>query len=307
MKDNVLKRYFNMKKEYKDPDSFDSKEYDVDFYRDYHNAIKNNGDFYEKLGIEFEFKEDAKGIQMKIGENKLQLKSDQFGFSFNGIDPNKIYPYDAYLLLFDDDELQKDDEHSPLNKVASWVKKTRVVGGSFLWPIENGDTNFNPEYNKKRGGHCYSDKKYYIQDRVDLTLYEIQEVYDFINNKKAKEEIRGNILIKYSNEGTNMFKFLKTFETFETFIIVFGFDGNFVRKVGNEWKIVNIFPYNCDDEDKTDKDGEYVYLNDKYVEKARREKKLFTINTKAEDFEKMFDVVCKLINKRRIELKRRKN
>lgn len=31
MKDNVLKRYFNMKKEYKDPDSFDSKEYDVDF------------------------------------------------------------------------------------------------------------------------------------------------------------------------------------------------------------------------------------------------------------------------------------
>ena len=104
-----------------------------------------------------------------------------------------------------------------------------------------------------------------------------------------------------------MYEFLELFKDFETFIKVFGFDGNFVRKVGNEWKIVNIFPYNCDDEDKTDKDGEYVYLNDKYVEKARRGKKLFTINTKAEDFEKMFDVVCKLINKRRIELKRRKN
>lgn len=293
---------------YHDPYGF-PEEYNYRFYETFCNALqshfvdlKTNKEIDLKDDITFEthqspIKRTDMGIFYKKGNINLQLKSDQFGFSAVYGDKEHVYPYRAYY------ESKNVDKVEAKNKIFSengWINKTRQPGGSFLWPIE--DTKFNPEYNKKRGGHCYSDKKYYIQDRVDLTLYEIQEVYDFINNKKTKEEIRENILIKCSNEGTNMFKFLKTFETFETFIKVFGFDGNFVRKVKNEWKIVNIFPYKCDDEDKTDRDDEYVYLNDKYVKKARCGDKLFTINTKAEDFENMFNVVCKLIEKRRKKL-----
>lgn len=295
-KDNVLKRYFDMKARYKDPDGYTNK---PEYYYEYYSLLKTHA-----KQINFIQGTEEDGYPIFI--NDMKLKSDQFGFSFATISSKKFHPYDAYLLLFNDAELLKDDENSPLNKVDTWINKTRSVGGSFLWPLEDPKKyppNQNPPYNFYRGGLVKINiSRYgsYIQDRVDLTLYEIKEVYDFINNKKTKKEIKGNILIKYSSEETNMFKFLNIFGTFETFVKIFGFDNNFVRQVDNDWKVVNIFETKKKDLKSPEK---IKYIDSIYIKEARNKKHLFTKNTTVEEFENMFDLICTLIEQRREKLK----
>lgn len=280
-------------KGYRDPDSFVTRKYNKCFYSEYWKAIKEKG---KKHGIDFQFNFDAKktseyGIQMVINnEGKtIQLKSDQFGFSIP--DGKFKHPYYIYYSK----AVNASDRENAITNISKYREITRLVGGSFLWPIEEkGKRKYvnNPPYNYYRGGSVkIGNIKYgsYIQDRVDLTLYEIKEVYEFLNGNKTKDDLKGNILMKYSGETTNMYKFLKKFGNFKTFVDVFGFYGNFVSK---DLKVVNIF--------KTKDSSEYI--DDDYIKDARDDKKLFTEETDYKDFERMFNLIVNLIEDRRKEL-----
>lgn len=122
------------------------------------------------------------------GEEKLRLKSDQFGFSV-GADQSgfDIHPYGT---LCDRARVKTEDEKMRVYKViAECIYRTRTLGGGFLWSV---NANIWDEYNKKRGGSrnkWEKNRKYYIEDRVDLTLLEVKHLFEWIcPDGKAREE-----------------------------------------------------------------------------------------------------------------------
>lgn len=300
---NHIREYLLIKKEYKDPDSFKRDLYNAEFYKQLHDGLnKLQNDIFT---IEQSPKNiDDFGIFMK--DNKVQLKSDQFGFSVLDSDSsNGFYPYDAYLCLLDNNRLDKG-----IKKVKKWIEETRKPGGSFLWPIEKKDKKCNPEYNKKRGGKCNSknSRHNYIQDRVDLTLYEIKEFYDNLNGDK-KNNKKNNILFQCVENNPNLNNFLKRYKTFSNFSDLFGFTGNFVVKENGCYRIIDIFRSNLKRKKKRflnekriielrDNKGE---LNDFTCQsrKGRRDTSDYKSVTTIKEFENMFDNICELIEKRR--------
>lgn len=159
----------------------------------------------------------------KISDSIFYLKSDQFGFSAPS-DKYNEHPYDTYLRLSEDKEKFK--------KVAKWLYFSRGIGGSFLWPMEinkKGKLNKNPRINTDRGGSnpynkdkIYNNRynRYWIEDRVDLTLLEIKRVLDY----SSDEKISDSILWKCCLPETNLMKWLKHFGTFERYVKFFCFD-----------------------------------------------------------------------------------
>lgn len=312
---------------YSDPDGFpsnkSSKEYNHVFYEETCALLQCN---LERLLREQKYKKILKGILfetdknyktkstkgifvVKDGKRIFQLKSDQFGFSAGYGTNKRVYPYRAYFENLPDKMVADGiDNIFGTSWYRGWINETRKPGGSFLWPIdfENdgkdsyGNNSYNPKYNSERGGHCYSSKKYYIQDRVDLTLYEIKEVYDNIITQNPNVRVKGNVLasvLYYKNgEKSKTYHFLELFKDFETFVKVFGFDGNFVRKVGNEWKIINIFETKIENISDSKK---IKYIDDTYVNEARKGNKLFKTNTEYSKYENMFNLLVLLIKRRR--------
>jgi hypothetical protein len=65
------------------------------------------------------------------------LKSDQFGFSVpkteNDHEPKKLMRH-PYVIYYEN----KTDKEKALKNIVNWVYKTRSIGGSFLWPEEEG-------------------------------------------------------------------------------------------------------------------------------------------------------------------------
>lgn len=126
-------------------------------YRLHSEYVKGNG---QPVGI---WVRDA-----KIPGEVLYLRSDQFGFSApNGKKRvrawDKRHPYASFIELDGDKSF-----------VADCVRDTRTLGGSFLWPLFHGGRNWQSVYNLRRGARSY------IEDSVDLTLYEIRRFYDLI-------------------------------------------------------------------------------------------------------------------------------
>ena len=85
-------------------------------------------------------------------DNKtFHLKSDQFGFSAPSGRLN--HPYDEYLLKTKPEHIEY-----AKSKIAGWIKSTRSIGGSFLWPMEQKEDtkkedttwNLDPDYNRRR-------------------------------------------------------------------------------------------------------------------------------------------------------------
>ena len=313
---------------YYDPDVFPSnksnKVYNYNFYETMCTLLQNKLKIlikepkYKRKLDSISFKCDPlhdkkckKGIFIYSTET-FQLKSDQFGFSAKYGDNYYIYPYRVFF-----ENLSKNISQKELNKQIEkifgdkgWINKTRMVGGSFFWPVDfdlddkdkYGNNSYNPKYNGKRGGHCGSNKTFYLQDRVDLTLYEIKEVYKEIIAPRIDKYICGNKLSRClykNNNKTKTYKFLELFGDFETFIKVFGFDGNFVQSVGDEWKIVNVFETIKKDLNNPKK---IKYIDDNYIEEARNGEHLLNTSISSEKFENMFDVICKLIEERRKNL-----
>ena len=203
---------------YCDPDTTYKKSLDnhfferlVIFLNEQENYFSNEKDIDKKTRLEgkyvYEF-EANKGIKVSnINKKKdsFYLKSDQLGFS--APTNEKVYPYDLFLM-------KSRECDKALEQVADWIVASRTVGGSFLWPEV-----FYKKYNSSRGGKINSKNKFYIQDRVDLTLWEIYYWYHPVEKRQTK--MMG---VKDEKEAKALKKWLSHFKTFETYIKFFCFE-----------------------------------------------------------------------------------
>ena len=139
------------------------------------------------------------------------LRSDQLGFS--APTKGRDYPYDLYLM-------KSENKDYALKQVADWITFSRTIGGSFLWP-----TPFYGSYNLSRGGKIHSKRPFYIQDRVDLTLWEIY--YWYHENEKSTKISS----VKVEKEAKALKNWLSHFKDFQTYIKFFCFE-DFVNKKG---------------------------------------------------------------------------
>ena len=197
---------------YRDPDTTYKKGFDHHFFEQLVKFLNNQEcKFAKELeGVyKYTFEED-KGIKIEGGRNNpFYLKSDQLGFS--APTKGRDYPYDLYLMKSE----KRDDA---LKQVADWIVGSRTLGGSFLWPV-----SFYETYNMRRGGTIKSNRSHYIQDRVDLTLWEIYYWY----NQNEKSTIMTRVRDEKEKEALK--KWLSHFKDFETYIEFFCFEA-FVSK-----------------------------------------------------------------------------
>ena len=219
---------------YSDPDAVSSHNYEfygeiTEFLQDQKQQKKYSNCFdagweFEKPESEKKYPED-RTIALKKSEDDdeayLYLTSDQFGFSAIKEDitwsPLK-YPYAIYERCYKGDK----------SLIGDTIWYTRTIGGSFLWPKVKCVRNWQSSYNLYRGVDSY------IEDRVDLTLYEIKEFYDEYSVEKDYEKIKdklsekGSNLLKYS-DAEYIYKWLSIFKCFNTYVDFFCFN-SFVKE-----------------------------------------------------------------------------
>ena len=198
---------------YCDPDTTYKKGFDHHFFEQLVEFLrKRECQLKDKLEGKYEYAfEEGKGIKVKNKSNDVPfyLKSDQLGFS--APTNEKVYPYDLFLM-------KSRECDKALNQVADWIIGSRTLGGSFLWPV-----SFYETYNMRRGGTIKSNRSHYIQDRVDLTLWEIFYWY----NKNEESTIMTRVKGEEAKE--DLKKWLSHFKDFETYIEFFCFE-EFVSK-----------------------------------------------------------------------------
>lgn len=188
---------------YTDPDDKKNEK----FYNQLCKFLKKQEEKFELDGsYKYKFV-SGKGIEVQEnGKILMYLVSDQFGFSAPRIELNHIY----------DDYLTSKEFEGDYENIKTWILNSRTLGGSFLWP-KNKDGDFN----SRRGGTNKYSRRYYIQDRVDLTLAEVKSFY---GDKKdcpiLNEVIEGCPEIEI---------WLSHFKNFKTFVEFFMFGGDFVR------------------------------------------------------------------------------
>lgn len=207
-----LDKPVNVQKVYCDPDKTykNKKGYKHQFFEQLELFLKNREkDLEKELNGAYDYKfVEGKGIEVSGSDKNgveiesFYLRSDQLGFSAPSNE--KAYPYDLYII-----KNKYSDE--AVKQVADWIIASRTIGGSFLWPIP-----FYDQYNRQRGGKITSNRQYYIQDRVDLTLREIYFWY--------KDENKSTIMTRCDKENSNLRIWLTHFKDFQTYIKFFCFE-----------------------------------------------------------------------------------
>lgn len=209
---------------YSDPDTSYRKGRDHSFFDDletFLNRREENCSDSLQGSFKYEFTK-GKGIKVsgtdREGEKiqEFYLRSDQFGFS--APTNEKAHPYDLYIA-------EHENKDKAIKHVIKWISMSRTIGGSFLWPRP-----FYDEYNLQRGGKITSNRRYYIQDRVDLTLWEIKNWYSGNGKYDILERCRE----------INLENWLGHFGSFETYIDYFMFksESDFVDKSYNPINII---------------------------------------------------------------------
>jgi len=203
---------FDVKRWYFDPDGAFHKSKNHLFFEHLVEFLRESEDRFsrdEKLNGCFNYELEAgKGIKVSEKDKKgkaiqeFYLRSDQLGFSAPAND--KSHPYDLFIT-------KSKDKEKAVTQVCDWVSTTRTIGGSFLWPMP-----FYEKYNPARGGKITSTRRYYIQDRVDLTLQEIQNWY--LRDKNP------DILSRCNTSDSNLDIWLQHFKDFDTYVKFFCFD-----------------------------------------------------------------------------------
>ena len=233
---------------YSDPDGVNGNNVkNIGFYTNITSFLNNRcQEFTDKSRLEVEnirfllptgIKKDEpepKNRTIVVEGHNLYLTSDQFGFSANeNIYDNKNdrlkkqYPFVKYVENYGGSD----------SLVGETIWYTRTIGGSFLWPKvdQNG---WRSLYNKNRGVGSY------IEDRADLTLYEIKEFYDEYAYKKDDSDFnrvinKGSILLN-DDDAKYIYDWLSIFKNFKTYVDFFCFD-DFVNKEDDEYYPKDIF------------------------------------------------------------------
>ena len=185
-------------------------------------------------------------ITVQKDENDyLYLTSDQFGFSANkkGIYDeknhklNEKYPFVKYVK-----------NGGVKSLVGDTIWNTRTIGGSFLWPkVEDNRGYWVSTYNTERGvgkNPVHVDDDFYIEDRVDLTLYEIKEFYEAYIESKDYDSVKKNmskdsLILRYC-DSKEIFIWLSLFGTFENYVNFFCFN-DFVNNIDGKYYPKDIF------------------------------------------------------------------
>ncbi len=216
----------DVRRYYCDPDTTYKKGYNHEFFMQLVLFLQNQEKNLSKRlrgRFEYEFVVD-KGIKVTGTDknnndiNPFYLRSDQLGFSSPS--NNKAHPYDLFIM-------QSHSKNKAIKQVSQWIATSRTIGGSFLWP-----TPFYYDYNPARGGKITSSRRYYIQDRVDLTLWEIKNWYE-----KSNEN---TILQRNNKDNSNLIIWLEHFVDFDTYVNFFCFEA-FIQKNDNEASPIYIF------------------------------------------------------------------
>lgn len=210
---------------YIDPDNKKNEE----FYRELSNFL-NAANSHRKNKLSFEAYETPDEMisvyynKGKKGEKKyFSLQSDQLGFSaVPWIYFSTKYPLSRYF------EMQKNKEAAKF--LTDYVLATRTLGGSFLWPETLWST-----YNKSRGIRSY------IEDRVDLTLFEIKHIYEIRKWEKLLP-YGGDILFQSckNNDAQTWFGFFKSFEDYVDFFMFNDFVKDISKTSKKEYIPINI-------------------------------------------------------------------
>lgn len=230
-------------------------------------------------------------------ESDIYLKSDQFGFSVGNFD--NTHPYGILYKIAE----QQDDEKL-YTFIADCINDTRTLGGGFLWPIGIwGGKSGRCGYNAARGGGNpfdvegkYLGKKYsryYIEDRVDLTLLEMKYLFDWIKEHEEKD-----IWEYYRNKGIIIFnevikndkngiEWLRHFGSFDNYIEFFCFED--FMKDGMPLDIVTSELELSDDGMKVE--GEKNPLKDSTEYKPREEHSIYHLFNPKNNLEEMKKVL----------------
>lgn len=246
------------KSNYKDPDgTYDKKEGD-NFYPNLVKFLNKSEKFLEDKADEREFKrfeykmaEEESGdcgykvppgiavFKNKETENNdvFYLRSDQFGFSAPTDENDRQtweekYPYGKYISLCRKLGISFEEY---AETVAETIYYTRTIGGSLIWPIQKCKTKWMNLYNMQRGADSY------IEDRVDLTLFEIWQVFEKINNNKDYKPI---LLPPERREHETYYpdfeEWLGHFGSFENYIEFFMLN-DFVTMEGDKYYPIDLF------------------------------------------------------------------
>ncbi len=194
----------------------------------------------------------------------INFVSDQFGFSA----PSKEmkHPYGVYLRKC---KIEGKEKEESINKVINWVMESRTIGGSFIWPNDIWKI-----YNRARGGSINSkgNAKYYIEDRVDLTLLEIKHYLD--NQKNVVSDI---LTLKDNSNGQKWFKSFKSFDEYVKFFYFYPF----VNENGIPYDIV---------------ESDFANGNKKIIKKIDKNNSIYDLN--ANQLEVMFNNINIMIKER---------
>lgn len=311
-----MKQYLNNKKDYlaylEGKQEWNNQYFDIDTT---HTQGKNSK-FYSKL-VEFLISREAAELNnswsyelvgltkgniipsgIMIKERNLFLRSDQLGFSapkgkINGIWKEQ-YPYGLYL-----------NKKGNPKFVADVLYDTRTIGGSFLWPLVK-DGNWRSKYNCNRGTGGY------IEDAVDLTLYEIKRFYDLL--KLGSDKDLGNIIsdmnqkefiLLKDKDAPEICRFLIHFGSFDKYVDYFCYRP-FVNK---NYEIIDITKADVKENDEYCFCDSDQILTDESVEEYRTQKRILSIGNNNDEairtnIKKILNNVKWMIRKRSVEMER---
>lgn len=328
---------------YYEPDNFEDS-YRTFLEKALSNNLKNNGsdyidpdggsvpDFYDDLACFLNGRENdcieekerysfsspllsgySKISVVRNNEKLFGLTSDQFGFRADEeiYEENNRHKYPLSRLLHFYKGQKKEEQEKIINRITEYVKNTRTIGGSFLWPF------YYVEKCGKKSGKCYySEMCYYntvrgvgsyLEDRVDLTLLEIKHVINGRNNNNF-EKCKSDIWLydEYEKDGrgqkvnTHMKQWFDHFDSFQEYVEYFMLEP-FCQKVmakesekGYDYIPLNIIDGEPIDEKKIDD----------YREKYKKNRKGEVQTLNKEELIDMLDLLEEMIQKRTEDMER---
>ena len=219
---------------FRNPSEIDAKDYNdpdaccQELYTDLLAIYKNQ---FEKLGLILSKNDEEYILWMDKGNMSYTMSSDFIG-------PSRASAREAGITGAE---------------VGEYLRKTRVIGGHMLWPVQQREDNRNSILLTGRGGTINTQRggNKGFCDRIDCTLQDLKNFYASINGNDVEYKIKA--FDKYKS-------WLQLFDNFESFVGFFYLDDfcdsdyrvydlnsydiaedRYERFVGEDYKEINYF------------------------------------------------------------------